>query len=180
MAKKKKSSEKREEKKEKKQEEEKKLEEIAEEQDDFAAEDFSEFIASSGEMPAPSLKQSFQTQDTGLEEGVKDTQLKDSDNNKTQAVYTRAYNEPDYSGAASEQEIAERELRKRGRMARTDNIVETMPRITPSDFEHLREMASGGKAIHEMESDYVVEVERIEDENKLPFEQKRKYREVRR
>lgn len=95
---------------------------------------------------------------------------------------TRVYNEPDYAGSMSEEKALAEMRRRRVRTVEEAREVgrEAGPRVMIEDFDQLRDMIGEEREGRKVEEYALIEPERRQEERKLPFEQQRKYREMKR
>jgi len=187
------SKEKQEEKKEPEEQEveldEKTLEGLTESSEPTEANNFSEFMLSSSEemptatlstsiIPEPELTETPQAPET-LEEVGAEVSLPAPE--ATPSDYVTIYNEPDYAAGASEETILENVGERKTFLHTAEQVREMKPRVTMEEWHEIgeaRERAGGREDIR----DYVVTDigRREETEKKLPFEQQRKYKELKR
>ena len=162
------------------------LERLAETPEISETADFSEFmIPETSDMPTLTLPSSSSPSLAEPTENLEESASSSiaSSPTTTQPVqqdYVSIYNQPDYTAGTSEEKIIEG-LRRSDRAVRTaEQLRDIRPRVEIEEWHETgeaRERTSSGENL----KDYMVtEVERREEERKLPFEQKRKYRELKR
>lgn len=170
------------------------LEEITEQQE-TEADNFSEFMLSSEtEVITPTLPTSFtpstepvltpaEAETTNLEESAASAIGTPMPTATTEAIdyVARAYNEPDYTGGMDEERVLNR-MSERGMAARTpDELRNIQPRVIIEDWHEVG--MSEEKIRGENLRDYVVMETGARtdiDKRRLPFEQQRKYRTLKR
>lgn len=162
------------------------LEELAETPEPAETADFSEFmIPETSDMPTPTLpsSSSFADSNANLEESAASsiaTSPTSTTNQPVQQDYVTIYNQPDYAAGTSEEKMVEG-LRRSDRVARTaEQLRDIKPTVAFEDWHEARETRERTRG--ENLRDYMVtEVERREETGKkLPFEERRKYKELRR
>ena len=160
------------------------LEELAEQpEQEIEADNFSEFMLSetSAEMPTLTLPSSpIPTPVDAGEENLEEIGRKARETSETGEIerreYVTIYNPPQYTAGTNEETIL-RNMEERGMTGRTvEELRHIRPRIMMEDWHEAGETRERAR---EMSGDYlVVETERREEEKRLPIEQKRKYREL--
>jgi len=171
-------------------EEEKNLEELAQ---DFEIEnratDFSDFISSARtekeEAVTPTIISNSAVSEAdaetseNLEQATRDAHIVEQ--TATESNYISVYNKPDYSGSMNEQTISLRNLEEKNIMVRNIGEIKEGPiqvRIEPNP-EVLRiegELNGTESRLRE----YIPEVSRRDESEKLPFQKEKKYKELKR
>ncbi len=147
--------------------------------------DFSEFMLSSlsseekSSTPTlPSLTDRIAPEVENLETERETERLSTQTKTPGFQEYTaNVYNEPSYAPGTSEEKMIEN--MRESRIVRTvGEVRETMPRIDIEDFDQLKNMVIEDQMRKMPEDYFILDVERAEEERKLPFQQQRKYKEI--
>lgn len=160
------------------------LEELAQQPDEQVESDFSEFMLSptqSEEMPTPTITgapveaEPVEAAET-LEEETAEAPATPTIPEAEERDYMTVSNEPFYTSGTSEEEILHG-MEERHMAARTaEQLRGVRPRVMMEEWHEVgeaRERTGGGGSLR----DYtVVEAEQREDKRALPFEEKTKYR----
>ncbi len=141
---------------------------------EMITEDF--FIPSHSATPTLEPTEPPETLEDSVEEAIRERPTSNNEGEETTPVYEASiYNMPDYGANNYETPIV-REMREASVLIRPENINETKtPQVRIEEWHELKET----QQTRRMPEDRVLKVGRLKEERKLPFEEKRKYRDIR-